>query len=190
MVNQTYDKRFKIGGVQNWIFTFATIFLKLFYIVSQKSPILYMKQISLHFCTPPIPNFLVCWFQYSFCFGCTLKTELDRTLDGFVPQNSLIVLYPGPKQLWRKYKHNSGKKEEERNTNFTNSLGIFLFILWQIFCACICLLLFMLGGAPGNWVKVSKTFFFCDQFGFYFELLGFINFYSVRSIKEARSKCW
>ena len=42
---------------------------------------------------------MVCWFQNSFCFGCTFKTELGRTLEVFVPQNGLIVLNPGPKQL-------------------------------------------------------------------------------------------
>ena len=30
----------------------------------------------IHFCTTPISNFIVCWFQNSFCFGCTFKTEL------------------------------------------------------------------------------------------------------------------
>ena len=64
------------GGVQDWILTFVTIFLELFYIVSQKSLILYMKKISLHFCTPLISNFMVCWFQNSFCFCFIFKTEL------------------------------------------------------------------------------------------------------------------
>ena len=44
-----------------------------------------MNKIILHFCTPPILNFMVCWFQNSFGlgFGCTIKTELGPHFGSF-----------------------------------------------------------------------------------------------------------
>ena len=34
-------------------------------------------------CTLPISNLLLCWFQNSFCFGCTFKTELGQRFKKF-----------------------------------------------------------------------------------------------------------
>ena len=61
-----------------------------------------MTKIILHFCTPTIPitNSMVCWFQNSF-FGLVVPSKLSwgHTLKVFVPQNGLIFLNAGPKQL-------------------------------------------------------------------------------------------
>ena len=67
---------------------------------SQKSQILCMTKIILHFCTPPISSFMVCWFQNRFVLVVPSKLSWGRTLKVFVPQNGLNVLNPGPKQLW------------------------------------------------------------------------------------------
>ena len=75
--------------VQDWIFTFATIFLKLFYQLSQKSQNIYMKKIILHFCTTPLSNFMVCWFQNNFVLVVPSNLSWGCTLEVFVPQHGL-----------------------------------------------------------------------------------------------------
>ena len=57
-----------------------------------------MTEIILHFCTPPILSFMVCWFQNSFCLVVPSKLSWVCTLEVFVHQNGLTVLNPGPKQ--------------------------------------------------------------------------------------------
>ena len=71
------------------MFTFVTIFLKLFYLVSEKSLILYMKKIILHCCTPSISNLLYAGFRTVFVLVVPSKLSWGCTLEVFVPQNGL-----------------------------------------------------------------------------------------------------
>ena len=88
-----HRKRFRIGGQQEGIETFVTIFLKLFIIVSRTNQILYMKK---KVCIFVDPLYEALWFDGSrtvIFLVVPSKLSWGSTLEAFVPQMVLICYF-------------------------------------------------------------------------------------------------
>ena len=102
MQYQKHTKRLQRGGLQDYIFSFVTIYLEFFYIVSWKNQILYVEYSFKIFCRPlyytkwfaGFRTDLFCFHLQNWTVAALLKFYyLERTLIWFVrAQNSCVRL--------------------------------------------------------------------------------------------------